>query len=92
MIPVLPGGELEVLLEAAIDLAQRKVDTTSEICQRFYRRPFPYILLLQLCEPVAWSIIYLIIFISYLTIFISYLTIFISYLTIFISYLFIFII
>ena len=40
VIPVLPGGELEVLLEAAIDLAQRKVDTTSETCQRFYR-PVP---------------------------------------------------
>ena len=37
VIPVLPGGELEVLLEAAIDLCNRGVDTQSEHCQRFFR-------------------------------------------------------
>ena len=37
MIPVLPGGELEVLLEHSIDLCRRGVDTQSEPCQRFFR-------------------------------------------------------
>ncbi|XP_037075311.1 probable ubiquitin carboxyl-terminal hydrolase FAF-X, partial [Pollicipes pollicipes] len=37
VIPVLPGGELEVLLNAAIDLCQRGLDTRSEPCQRFFR-------------------------------------------------------
>ncbi|XP_043240414.1 probable ubiquitin carboxyl-terminal hydrolase FAF-X isoform X2 [Amphibalanus amphitrite] len=37
VIPVLPGGELEVLLNAAIDLCKRGLDTRSEPCQRFFR-------------------------------------------------------
>lgn len=37
VIPVLPKGELEVLLEASIALAKRGVDHLCEPCQRFYR-------------------------------------------------------
>lgn len=37
VIPVLPRGELEVLLEASINLAKRGLDVSSEPCQRFYR-------------------------------------------------------
>ena len=37
MIPVLPGGELEVLLEYCIELCKRKLDTQSEHCQRFFK-------------------------------------------------------
>ena len=37
VIPVLPGGELEVLLEHCIELCRRKLDTDSEECQRFFR-------------------------------------------------------
>lgn len=34
---MLPDSELEVLLEASIDLAKRGMDTRSEACQRFFR-------------------------------------------------------
>ncbi|RWS11107.1 putative ubiquitin carboxyl-terminal hydrolase FAF-X-like protein [Dinothrombium tinctorium] len=37
VIPVLPRGELEILLDAAIDLCRRGLDTRSEACQRFFR-------------------------------------------------------
>lgn len=37
VIPVLPRGELEVLLDAAIALSRRGQDHLSEPCQRFYR-------------------------------------------------------
>lgn len=37
VIPVLPKGELEVLLEATIDLCKRGLDARSEPCQRFIR-------------------------------------------------------
>jgi hypothetical protein len=37
MIPVLPGGELEILLGYCIDLAKRGVDTQLDHVQRFYR-------------------------------------------------------
>lgn len=37
VIPVLPKGELEVLLEASIDLVKNNLDTRSEPCQRFFR-------------------------------------------------------
>jgi len=37
VIPVLPGGELELLLEHSIELCKRGVDTQSEPCQRFFR-------------------------------------------------------
>ncbi|CAH1782281.1 unnamed protein product [Owenia fusiformis] len=37
VVPVLPKGELEVLLEAAIDLCKKDEDTKSEPCQRFFR-------------------------------------------------------
>lgn len=37
VIPVLPKGELEVLLEASIALAKKGVDHLYEPCQRFYR-------------------------------------------------------
>lgn len=37
VIPVLPKGELEVLLDASIQLAKRGLDEDSESCQRFYR-------------------------------------------------------
>ena len=40
MIPVLPGGQLEILLEYCIDLAKRGVDTQLEHVQRFYRYSF----------------------------------------------------
>lgn len=36
VIPVLPKGELEVLLDASIDLCKRGLDTRSEACQRFF--------------------------------------------------------
>ena len=37
VIPVLPRGELEVLLDAAVALSRRGIDQQSEACQRFYR-------------------------------------------------------
>ncbi|ESN99989.1 hypothetical protein HELRODRAFT_176291 [Helobdella robusta] len=37
VVPVLPGNELEVLLDASIDLCRRGLDTKSEACQRFFR-------------------------------------------------------
>ncbi|XP_030838236.1 probable ubiquitin carboxyl-terminal hydrolase FAF-X isoform X3 [Strongylocentrotus purpuratus] len=37
VIPVLPKGELEVLLEAAIELSKKNLDIRSESCQRFFR-------------------------------------------------------
>ncbi|XP_063559481.1 ubiquitin carboxyl-terminal hydrolase 9Y isoform X7 [Gorilla gorilla gorilla] len=37
VVPVLPKGELEVLLEAAIDLSVKGLDVKSEACQRFFR-------------------------------------------------------
>ena len=37
VIPVLPGGELEILLEHSIELCKRGIDTQSEPCQRFFR-------------------------------------------------------
>ncbi|KAL1022174.1 hypothetical protein UPYG_G00023090 [Umbra pygmaea] len=37
VVPVLPKGELEVLLEAAIDLCKKGLDTKCEACQRFFR-------------------------------------------------------
>ncbi|ELK07136.1 Putative ubiquitin carboxyl-terminal hydrolase FAF-X [Pteropus alecto] len=37
VVPVLPKGELEVLLEAAIDLSKKGLDVKSEACQRFFR-------------------------------------------------------
>ncbi|KAM9576324.1 ubiquitin carboxyl-terminal hydrolase 9X-like isoform 3-T3 [Trichechus inunguis] len=37
VVPVLPKGELEVLLEAAIDLCKKGLDIKSEACQRFFR-------------------------------------------------------
>lgn len=37
VIPVLPKGELELLLDASIALAKRGVDHLCEPCQRFYR-------------------------------------------------------
>lgn len=37
VVPVLPNGELEVLLEAAIKLCKEGLDTKSEPCQRFFR-------------------------------------------------------
>ena len=37
VIPVLPKGELEVLLEASIALAKKGLDVSCEPCQRFYR-------------------------------------------------------
>ncbi|KAG7177623.1 ubiquitin carboxyl-terminal hydrolase FAF-X-like [Homarus americanus] len=37
VVPVLPKCELELLLEASIDLCTRGVDTRSEACQRFFR-------------------------------------------------------
>ena len=36
-IPVLPKGELEVLLKAAIRLCEAGLDTTSEHCQKFFK-------------------------------------------------------
>ncbi|XP_071463035.1 ubiquitin carboxyl-terminal hydrolase 9X-like isoform X2 [Marmota flaviventris] len=37
VVPVLPKGELEVLLEAAIELSKKGLDVKSEACQRFFR-------------------------------------------------------
>ncbi|XP_073472422.1 ubiquitin carboxyl-terminal hydrolase 9X isoform X2 [Aquarana catesbeiana] len=37
VVPVLPKGELEVLLEGAIDLSKKGLDVKSEACQRFFR-------------------------------------------------------
>uniref|UniRef100_A0A8I3S5C3 ubiquitinyl hydrolase 1 n=1 Tax=Canis lupus familiaris TaxID=9615 RepID=A0A8I3S5C3_CANLF len=37
VVPVLPKGELEVLLEAAINLSKKGLDVKSEACQRFFR-------------------------------------------------------
>uniref|UniRef100_A0AAY4DNT3 ubiquitinyl hydrolase 1 n=1 Tax=Denticeps clupeoides TaxID=299321 RepID=A0AAY4DNT3_9TELE len=37
VVPVLPKGELEVLLEAAIDLSKKGLDMKCEACQRFFR-------------------------------------------------------
>uniref|UniRef100_A0AAR2LFU1 ubiquitinyl hydrolase 1 n=1 Tax=Pygocentrus nattereri TaxID=42514 RepID=A0AAR2LFU1_PYGNA len=37
VVPVLPKGELEVLLEAAIDLSKKGLDVKCEACQRFFR-------------------------------------------------------
>lgn len=37
VVPVLPGGHLETLLAASIDLAKREFDEKCEPCQRFYR-------------------------------------------------------
>ena len=34
VIPVLPKGELEALLEASIELAKAGIDSKSEACQR----------------------------------------------------------
>ncbi|XP_065055791.1 probable ubiquitin carboxyl-terminal hydrolase FAF-X isoform X1 [Rhopilema esculentum] len=37
VIPVLPNGELEVLIDAAIKLSKKGLDTKSESCQRFIK-------------------------------------------------------
>jgi ubiquitin carboxyl-terminal hydrolase 9/24 len=37
VIPVLPKGELEILLEATIKLCKQGYDVRSEACQRFIR-------------------------------------------------------
>nr|XP_029496778.1 probable ubiquitin carboxyl-terminal hydrolase FAF-X isoform X1 [Oncorhynchus nerka] len=37
VVPVLPKGELEVLLEAAIELSKKELDVKCEACQRFFR-------------------------------------------------------
>jgi ubiquitin carboxyl-terminal hydrolase 9/24 len=37
VIPVLPRGELELLLDAAIALSRKGLDQNCEPCQRFYR-------------------------------------------------------
>ncbi|XP_039510750.1 probable ubiquitin carboxyl-terminal hydrolase FAF-X isoform X2 [Pimephales promelas] len=37
VVPVLPKGELEVLLEAAIELSKKGLDVKCEACQRFFR-------------------------------------------------------
>ncbi|GIY19651.1 probable ubiquitin carboxyl-terminal hydrolase FAF-X [Caerostris extrusa] len=37
VVPVLPKGELEVLLDASINLCKIGLDTRSEVCQRFFR-------------------------------------------------------
>ncbi|XP_070538663.1 ubiquitin carboxyl-terminal hydrolase 9X-like isoform X2 [Ptychodera flava] len=37
VVPVLPKGELEILLDASIDLCKRGLDIRSEACQRFFR-------------------------------------------------------
>ncbi|XP_076338950.1 ubiquitin carboxyl-terminal hydrolase 9X-like isoform X1 [Tachypleus tridentatus] len=37
VVPVLPKGELEILLDASIDLCKKGLDTRSEACQRFFR-------------------------------------------------------
>uniref|UniRef100_A0A672P7L3 ubiquitinyl hydrolase 1 n=1 Tax=Sinocyclocheilus grahami TaxID=75366 RepID=A0A672P7L3_SINGR len=36
VVPVLPKGELEVLLEAAVDLSKKGLDVRCEACQRFF--------------------------------------------------------
>lgn len=37
IVPVLPKSELEVLLDASINLSRLKLDTRSEHCQKFFR-------------------------------------------------------
>ncbi|XP_006820878.1 ubiquitin carboxyl-terminal hydrolase 9X-like, partial [Saccoglossus kowalevskii] len=37
VVPVLPKGELEMLLDASIDLCKKGLDVRSEACQRFFR-------------------------------------------------------
>lgn len=37
VVPVLPKGELEILLDSAIILCKQGLDTRSEACQRFFR-------------------------------------------------------
>ncbi|KAK4027909.1 probable ubiquitin carboxyl-terminal hydrolase FAF-X [Daphnia magna] len=37
VVPVLPKCELEILLDAAINLCKRELDTRSEACQRFFQ-------------------------------------------------------
>lgn len=37
LVPVLPKQELEVLLDASIELCKQGLDTKSEPCQRFFR-------------------------------------------------------
>lgn len=37
VVPVLPNGELEILLDTAISLSKQGIDNRSEACQRFYR-------------------------------------------------------
>jgi len=37
VVPVLPGGQLEILLDASIQLCKRGLDIKSEHCQRFFR-------------------------------------------------------
>lgn len=37
VVPVLPNGELELLLEAAINLCKKGIDTQSEHCQNFFK-------------------------------------------------------
>ncbi|XP_074657837.1 ubiquitin carboxyl-terminal hydrolase 9X-like [Tubulanus polymorphus] len=37
VVPVLPKGELEVLLDSSIDLCKKGVDIHSEACQRFFK-------------------------------------------------------
>lgn len=37
VVPVLPEQELETLMQAAIDLSKKGLDTRSEACQRFFR-------------------------------------------------------
>ena len=37
VVPVLPGGELEILMKAAIKLAKEGRDEENELCRRFYK-------------------------------------------------------
>ncbi|KAG1670256.1 putative ubiquitin carboxyl-terminal hydrolase FAF-X [Nymphon striatum] len=37
VVPVLPKGELEILLDASIEMCKNNIDTRSEACQRFFR-------------------------------------------------------
>jgi ubiquitin carboxyl-terminal hydrolase 9/24 len=37
VVPVLPKCELEILLDASINLCRRELDTRSEACQRFFQ-------------------------------------------------------
>ena len=37
LVPVLPKQELEILLDASIELCKQGLDTKSEACQRFFR-------------------------------------------------------